>query len=299
MFSWNNMSIEQFKILPEERIVLIGCKRSDIEAFLRQNKHIRDRIIHIEEDDLRAKKTFPSNIKGVLSGRFISHADSNRIRDLMNKRGLHFFHFDDLARMKNFLSLSCPIVEDQKKEEVVEVREPEFSSNVDNNQSPQGTQEIPAPVVEIHKPKSGEVLQFIYDHIDLGAPVHVRERERLYKLALSIGIGTTPKSIQNSYNRVRKELRSGTDNPRPTDPKSHKPKKNESVEIFTRFFESCSEHHNNALLAGVAAKELIEELETTKAENIRLKAEVNRLSDENKKLTQGVRKKLKDFMETL
>jgi hypothetical protein len=262
------MVAERFYIGAGEKALVAGCKRSDFEAWLKRHPVMLERIDFLSEDDIGRKDSISGKYKGVLFCRHINHPDNNKIEALAKKAGIIFTRFFPRPiELKTFLEMSVPIVKGRTAELIeisaTQVAEIPFAeTSVDHMEKKEGEE---GWVVELRKPKKGEVQGFVLKNANFSAEHSSKEVSRLFQLATEEGLKTTEMSVEVAFYRVRR-LNKVTD-PNGSAPKdSIKKSKDKKKSVLYKYLDFLAEFSNNSLVAGQAIRELLAKVESFDSE---------------------------------
>lgn len=286
------MTARRFTLNEGEKALLLGCHKREFEAWFEKHPVIKERVLALCEDDMNKMSAIPTDIKGILFCRHINHADSNRIKALAEKNGVFSTKFfPRTAEAKTFLEMST-IVDRPSKVVLVDtkpVSAPAQTQPVVEQVAPP----IQAKPTEAHKPKKGELRDFILENADFSARAMV-ERSRLMELAKSIGLATTPKSIEISFYNVKRMIT-------PAPAKSEAEKQPETKPAKTlggdlKKYKALVESFGVNMTAFAAAMTgLVEKLSCLEEEISSLRSSNTELKKENKELKKKVGKSGKEF----
>ena len=287
------MTAERFTIGPSEKALVLGCRKTDLQAWIDDHPVVKERVIFWSEDEMNRKDSIPVGIKGVLFCRHLNHAEKGRIETLAKKNGIVFTKF--FARsieLKSFLEMSVLVI----KTVVVGGISPA-------NDAVSTSEGSSVPVVELRKPKIGEVSEFIMQHADFETKHSTLEINRIFDLATKAGLKTTNGYIEVAFYRLRR-LNKITD-PNVDQPEAiskevkNKAKGKKKDNILYKYLDSLAEFSNNSLMASSAIRELLAQVETFESEleakKIVWNGERNQLLKFNEDLKKENKKLKSDF----
>lgn len=276
---------EGFTLSKGEKALVIGCKPSDLKAFLDRNKLINERIEIISEDDLVRKGSIPNYIKGVLSCRHINHPDYERIKKMTKSNGIYLRMFSRSVDLKTFLSMSV-ICDDKsvnnKDNPSIKLNEVNYDSAVNNN-----------GVVVRRKAMPGELSALIITHGDLNAENTKEEFYKLQKLFLERdGIEVTVQSIGSVFCRLKRKITPDKQIKSNKKSKRTKKKKDDISSVVKNFLDSISGFNDESIIASVAIYEIIDKWNNSNSDLIAQKKvwmrEKSSLTRENRELKRQI-----------
>ena len=308
------MVAERFTINEGEKVLVTGCRKQDFEAWMRDRKVMFERVDFLSEDDLNRLRSVSSKYKGILMVSHISHSNSERLVSLAKKNGINFFRkFDKALELKLFLEMSVPIstlfsttTANEKNNYSNAVSKDVTIEEGNLSLLKVGDKNGEVEIMELRKPKLGEVQSFVKENANFDAPHSKKEVQRLFDLSLHGKFKTTFMSMEVAYYRCRRL--SKAINPASVEGaskvvtlKKTKIKKEDSV--IQKYLDSIAEFSNNSIMAGVAIKELLEKVAALESQ-IQLKDSVNSslvkendgLKKEIQKLKNDFKKRISDFM---
>lgn len=276
----------RFTLNEGEKALVFGCRKDDMRAWLDKNPAMKERVVIVEEDDWSRTNSL-RGAKGLLFARHVSHSEKERLSEIAKKHGVFFTRFFvNTGELKSFLEMSV----------ILSPINGTAEEKVKTGQETASAASIPATDT-LHKAKSGELKEFLLVNADFQTNTPMVEFNRLLKLAKEGGLGTTYKSIEVCFYRLRGGRLQKTADQSDSAKRPHH--KDEPTRILQKYLESITTFQNDSILAGVALKELVEQV-TSLEEKVRtLKKENAALCRENSELKSSFKKKLAEFAKSL
>ena len=249
------MVSQRFTLKEGEKALLLGCRKQDFEAWFEKHQ-------------------------------------VNRIKTLAEKNGVFFTKFfPRTTEVKTFLEMST-VIDRPSKVVLVDTNKPVTSEEM-RPVAEQAAPPVQARPTEAHKPKKGELRNFILENADFSAKAAV-ERSRLMELAKKIGLVTTTKSIEISFYNVKRMTSPA--NIEAVEPEAKLKVSSGDLRKYKALVESFGV---NATAFAAAMTCLIEKLSHLEEEVSALKSSNTELQRENKDLKKKVGKSGREFKSKL
>jgi hypothetical protein len=262
-------------ISPDGQILIVGSKPSNFERSWLESPRLV--FWHSTNARISEQKRLPQHVEAVFFTKFVRHALCEKIQELAKKSGIRFFRFvQGTGEIKRLISesgiLNRPIILQPK---------PETASAPVLPVVPivPVVPKVATPAIEpgkekiLMKKKKGQLTAFILENANLAvsSPENKKEIQRLWDLARSKGLETTPGSIEVCFYKQRKIAA------QPVAIKTKKPviqkrrgRRRDSTKAIEKFLATIE-------IVAVAVKELNEENASLRTENKRLAGSLKQL----------------------
>lgn len=184
------MVANRFTVGRGEKVLIVSGRKKDFIPWMQRHPNLKDRIVFSDDDDRR--DDISAGVKGIFFGKFLNHADRNRLVSLAQKRGLFYRFFNTFSQMKMFLETSMILSPngDMAKVEPVAIENiQEMTESIPLAVSESSDSGSEPGIIDIStsKRQRGAVINFVLANADFSVKSVKDEIARLLELARQQG----------------------------------------------------------------------------------------------------------------